>query len=222
MDQVSRPMLIALAATLVLAAVWMVALRPKAPTADTAPIPSQVKVIPKAQAASKAADAANAATKAAAEAAGGDAAPAATTPAPAPTPAQAPTAPKAATPEAAAKPQPAPAPAAKLVKLSGQARVLAEMRADKVVVLLFATPRGEDDRAVVRAVRGLDRHRGRVAVHVVPVSRVGAYDAVTRGLTVAQSPTTLIIDRDRKARMIVGLTEPRELSQAVGDALAGR
>jgi hypothetical protein len=39
-------------------------------------------------------------------------------------------------------------------------------------------------------------------------------------VTVNQSPTTLVIDRRRRARAIVGLSEPRELSQAVSDALA--
>jgi hypothetical protein len=59
MDQVSRPMLIALAATIVLAAVWLVALRPKAPAvADTPAAP--VTAVAPAKAAAAAADAANA------------------------------------------------------------------------------------------------------------------------------------------------------------------
>jgi hypothetical protein len=38
---------------------------------------------------------------------------------------------------------------------------------------------------------------------------------------IAQSPTTLIIGDKGRTRTIVGLSEPKELSQAVGDALAG-
>lgn len=59
-------------------------------------------------------------------------------------------------------------------------------------------------------------------MHIVPIARVGRYPAITRGVTVAQSPTTLVIDRKRHTRVITGLSEPRELSQAVDDALAGR
>ena len=41
-------------------------------------------------------------------------------------------------------------------------------------------------------------------------------------MKIAQYPTTLVIGRKGTTRVIVGLTEPREISQAVGDALAGR
>jgi len=51
---------------------------------------------------------------------------------------------------------------------------------------------------------------------------VGSYRTVTRGITVAQSPTTLIIGDKGRVRTIVGLTEPTELGQAVTDAIAKR
>ena len=59
-------------------------------------------------------------------------------------------------------------------------------------------------------------------MRVVPISDVASYTSVTRGVKIAQSPTTVIIGRKGRTRVIAGLTEPRELSQAVGDALAGR
>ena len=59
-------------------------------------------------------------------------------------------------------------------------------------------------------------------MRVVPISRVADYESITQGVKIAQSPTTVVVGRKGRARAIVGLTEPREIAQAVGDALAGR
>lgn len=208
MDQLSRPMLIALAATIVLAALWLVALRPKAPeVADTPAAP--VTAIAKARGAAAASDAANSKLSGVS-----DQGAAATTAAPAAA-AATPAAPAA--PATAAKPDAAAKPANKR-----EAAVVRDIRRGKVVVLLFWNAKGADDVATRGAVRGLSRHGGKVAVHVVPISRVGQYESITEGVTVNQSPTTLVIDRKRRSRAIVGLTERGELTQAVNDALAGR
>jgi hypothetical protein len=58
MDQVSRPMLIALAATVMLAAVWLIALRPKPPEVADTPL-APVTAVSKAREAAAASDAAN-------------------------------------------------------------------------------------------------------------------------------------------------------------------
>lgn len=92
----------------------------------------------------------------------------------------------------------------------------------KVVVLLFWNSKASDDVATRGALRDLDRRGGKVVVRVVPIADVARYTTVTRGMKIAQSPTTVIIGRKGRSRVIAGLTEPRELSQAVGDALAGR
>lgn len=197
-------MLIALAGTIVLAALWLVALRPKAPeVADTPAAP--VTAVAKAEDAAAAADAANAELSSVANGGGAAAAPA-----------------TAATPAASgAKPS---AIGATDVKPAGkrEAAVVRDIRAGKVVVLLFWNPKGADDVATRGAVRGINRHGGKVAVHVVPISRVGQFESITRGVTVNQSPTTLVIDKRRRSRAIVGLSERGELNQAVNDALAGR
>jgi hypothetical protein len=201
MDQLSRPLLIVLAATILLLAVWLLALRPRVPDVSGTPL-APVQSVAQAERASAVSDAANARTQ---EATGE--APSAPSAAPVTKPAAAPTTPgSSAGPDKSAEPR--------------DAAVLRDIRRGKVVVLLFWTAKGADDVATRDAVRGLDRHRGKVALHVVPISRVGAYESIMRGVTVNQSPTTLVIDRRRRARAIVGLSEPRELSQAVGDALA--
>jgi hypothetical protein len=84
-------------------------------------------------------------------------------------------------------------------------------------VVLFYNPLGSDDSAVRRAVRGVDRFGGRVSVHSAPISKVGDYEAITRGVQVLQAPTVLVIGHDRKARKLVGLTDAEEIDQLVSD-----
>ncbi|MGH2943735.1 MAG: hypothetical protein ACRDLN_13280, partial [Solirubrobacteraceae bacterium] len=102
-----------------------------------------------------------------------------------------------------------------------EAAVVRDIRRGKVVVMLFWNAKAADDVATRNVVRALDRHDGRVAVHVVPIGRVGRYESITQGVTINQTPTTLVIDRKRRTRSIIGFTERGELTQAVNDALAG-
>jgi hypothetical protein len=231
-------MLIALAATVALAAVWLVALGHK--PEEIARTPAEpVKAVAKARKASAASDAANAkvqaatgadkraaratasaaSTKAAASgkvAASGKAASSKAAAAPAKAAAK--------PAKAAAKPAKAAKPAASHVSAAStrDAAVVRDLRDGKVVVMLFWNANAADDVATRDVVRGLNRHGGRVSVHIVPISRVGEYESITRGVTINQSPTTLVIDHKRRTRPIVGLTEFGELTQAVDDALAGR
>ena len=222
MDKVSRPLLIALGATVALLLLWLVALRPKPVSVDSTPLAS-TQAIPQATQAATAADAATAQTQAASGAAGQatTAVPAATatTAAPAATATTAAPAATATTAAPAASATPATS-----TESDGRrdGAILRDIRDGRVVVVLFWNATAADDIATRGAIRDLDLHDGKVAVHVVPISRVGEYPAITQGVTVAQSPTTLVIDRKRRTRVIAGLSEPRELAQAVGDALAGR
>jgi hypothetical protein len=227
MDQVSRPLLIAVAATVALFAIWLVALRPKPVSVDATPL-APTQAIPQAEQAAASSDAANAQTQAGAQAAAGaagqttTAAPAATTPAPAAMTA-APPASAATTPAPAAAPaKPATDGAPSGSDRRRDAAILRDIRDGKVVVVLFWNAKAADDIATRGAIRDLDLHGGEVAVHVVPIDRVGEYPAITQGVTIARSPTTLFIDRKRRTRVIAGLSDPQELAQAVGDALAGR
>lgn len=198
-------MLIALAGTIVLAALWLVALRPKAPeVADTPAAP--VTAVAKAEEAAAAADAANANVSSVADGGGTAAA-----------------APATAADPAASGAKPATSDPAE-VKPTGkrEAAVVRDIRAGKVVVMLFWNAKAADDVATRGAVRAINRRGGKVAIHVVPISRVGQFESITQGVTINQSPTTLVIDKKRSTRSIVGLTERGELNQAVNDALAGR
>jgi hypothetical protein len=93
------------------------------------------------------------------------------------------------------------------------------MDAGKVVVLLFFDRSGADDRAARDSVEDLNLRDGKVVVHVADVKDVGRYDSVTQGVTVTQSPTTMIIAPDGKARVVNGLTDPTEVDQLVRASL---
>ena len=65
----------------------------------------------------------------------------------------------------------------------------------------------------------VDRHGGKVVVHAAPMQRFGRYQQITRGATVAQSPTVVVVDRERKAETLVGYVDHVSIDQLVDDAL---
>jgi type II secretory pathway component HofQ len=210
MPPISRPLLILMASTVALLALWVVALRPKPVPVQDTPL-AATREISKAQQAVAKSAAANAKLQAAS---GGSAAGAAA-------PAQAAAKPAAAAPKSVAS---AAKPAA-ATRTAGQRRdaaVVRDLKRGKIVVLLFWNPAAADDVAARGALRELDLHGGKVVVRVVPISRVAQYASVTSGVKITQSPTTLVIGREGHARASVGLTDPHEISQTVGDARAGR
>jgi cytoskeletal protein RodZ len=207
-------MLIALAATMVLAVAWMGFLRPSAVETTTDEVTAPAKIADKAANAAAATEKATAATEAAAKAVEGKTTPSETAPAQK-SDAKATAKPKAAAPATGGATAPA-------STAEGQAAVLREMEAGKVVVLLFWDKTGADDRAARDAVTDLSRRDGKVAVHVVDVDEVGKYGSVTQGVNVTQSPATLIISPTGTARAINGLTERTEVDQLVRDALTAK
>jgi hypothetical protein len=218
-DQVSRPVLIALVAAVALVGVRFTIMRPKddsgsgsTPAAATAP--GQTGLQTAIDKANHAVGTNNAAVKrheqAAQAAASGEAA--------TPAKAKATATPKAKPPAAPVKPKPA----AALPKLEDGDRsgpILRDLDEGKVVVALFFNPHGSDDNAALRAVRSANRRHGRVVLHSIPIEDVGDYNALTTGVQVLEAPTVLVIGPDHKARTIVGYTEVKEIDQAVSDAV---
>ena len=167
MDQLSKPVMIALAAVLSFACLWVVVLRPSAEEAGT--------------------------------------------------PATAAPAPAAGAPDTAG-PGSGPSATRDPVAARRAQRVLDALSAGKTVVLLFWNGRSADDRAVRRAVSGVDRKSGRVVVAVERLSRLSAYAPITNGVRVTQTPTVLIVGPNGQTQAIAGYTVPSELNQAVADA----
>ena len=187
-------MRIALAAVLAFAGLWFVALKPKPVDVD-GPLPASPPVERKAQPAKKA----DTSTPAKAEVAKSE--------------------PKAtvakAEPKAAAKPAP---------KLTGSKAVMADVKAGRTVVLLFFHPSADsaDDVAVRQAVKGIDRHDGKVRVRTASLGKLGQYEAITKAAKITSTPTVLVIDSKSQARKLEGLTVTREIDAVVARALDGK
>jgi hypothetical protein len=217
-DQVSKPVLIALAAVLVFIVAHFTILAPKSdsgssPASATAPGQTGLQSsIDKANNAVGVSKQSATAHEQAAAAASGDATPAVRASNPGATSATSTPAP--AKPAAAAKPA---KPEPELTEGDKSGPILADLDEGKVVVALFYNAHGSDDNAALRAVRATDRHHGKVVIHSIPIDDVGDYDALTTGVQVLQAPTTLVIGPDHKARTIVGYTEVKEVDQMVSD-----
>jgi hypothetical protein len=216
-DQVSKPVLIALAAVLVFVVAHFTILAPKSdsggsePASATAPGQAGLQsAIDKANHAVGTSKASATAHEQAAAAASGDSTASGSATTPGVTSATG----KAAAKPAAAKPA---KPQIKLAPGDKSGPILQNLDEGKVVVALFYNPHGSDDNAALRAVRATDRHHGKVIIHSIPIDSVGDYDALTTGVEVLQAPTILVIGPDHKARTIVGYTEVREVDQMVGD-----
>jgi hypothetical protein len=214
-------MRIALMVVLAFAGLWLVALRPK-PAGDAAVPPASPPAVTsapkKAEAAVAKANGTSARKEAAAEATGAPAAAskaAAPKPKPAPAPAQA-----GATAGPAATP--GPGTARKRDEAVKVKRVLADLAAKKVVVLLFWDRRSADDREVYRAVEASERRGGKVSVRAAPIERLGDYAPIVKDLTIASSPSVVVIDESKRATVLSGLTVTAEVDAAVRRALARR
>lgn len=242
-DQVSRPMQIALVAVVLLAGMWFTVLKPKpaetaavtpatpAPTETTsAPVAPGVKGLTKAVDKAKAASATSDATNASIQKATGET-PAATpaTPAKAKATASVPTAKKTltATPakaKAKATVTKAKAPVAKAKAKTPTAtadpsdRLLAYLAKGKTLVVLFEG-KGTDDKAARDAVHQTAKADPKHVISAyVPISKVGDYEKITSDVQILGSPTILVIGTDRKATALTGFLDAPSVQQAVGDA----
>ncbi len=92
----------------------------------------------------------------------------------------------------------------------------------KVLVMLFWNPAAADDRMVRRELRGIDRHKGAVKVHVANVEDIARYAPITRGVNLEQSPSVVVIGADHKADLLSGWTDREAIDQTVSDALRAR
>lgn len=238
MDQVSRPVQILLAVTLLFAALWFVALRPKSSAggeAASAPAPAvQTTPAPAAGAAPGAAGLKGAIDQArgAVATANGDAARAQRSAADGTT-AESPTAasratpaggaaPAAASPHGAARPRATSGAApARHAAASRQVRaVKSALRHRKAVVIAFVDPNTADARAVAQEVRHVSRFGGRAVTLAVPLAKLSDYDFITNTVEVTVAPTVVIVDPRRRATTIVGFADRGEIEQRLADALA--
>jgi len=224
MSQVSRPVQILLAVTLLFAALWFVALRPKpadggqpsapasTPAAQTTPAPAN-GAAPGTAGLKRAIDKAHGAVRTA----NGDAQPAApATPATGGASHSGPAAGrKAARPHRDA--------ASEGMVGGGQVRaVKAALRHRKAVAIAFVDSQIADARAVASEMRHVSRFGGRAVVVSVPLADLSAYAFITNDVQVTVAPTVVIVDPRRRATTIVGYADRGEIEQRLADALAVR
>ena len=93
------------------------------------------------------------------------------------------------------------------------------VRDRKVLVLLFYNNRSADDVAVRRELARVSDYGHQVFIDAHWIKNVGRYQAITRGLSVDQSPTIVVSDANLKAETLVGYVDHQTIDQAVVDAI---
>jgi hypothetical protein len=94
------------------------------------------------------------------------------------------------------------------------------LRAHKAVAMLFYNPTAADDKAVKQELAAVPTHRGRVVKLAIPLGEIANYTAVTEQVPVNFSPTLVLIAPSGQADEIVGFSDQFEIAQRVDDALA--
>jgi hypothetical protein len=206
MSQISPPIRIVIVAAVAFMAAWFVFLRPGTESVTPAPAPAPASGFGKAVSGAKATAAtANAeAAKASAQSAEGPAAEAATAPG--------------TSTGGAAAPAGKPAAAKSEAPLGLPASVAKAVAKDKTLVMLFWNKRAFDDQAVRRELRGIDRHHGKVRIHVASINDVARYAPITRGVNLEQSPTVVVV-KGNSADALVGYVDRGTIDQTVSDVM---
>ena len=215
MDQISPPMRIVLAVAVVFLAAYMLVLRPKdevapapapatAPAADAGGAPANTSLGKAVEGANDAA----AATEAAQDESSGE------------TQSNAPSTTQAAPAGSADEPAPAkPATKPEDAALADLPEWLRTSIDKKVVAFLFTNGKSADDRRTSRNLQKAYVGDGQVVTRVVNVKKISAYEAVAKGLDVSQSPTLMVIARDRTAQAYPGFSSRTSINQAIIDAM---
>jgi hypothetical protein len=214
-DQVSKPYLVAVAVLVLFAGMWFTVLRPKEPAAE-APLPTAPGMtgLNRAVGSAKGATAASARS---ADAKNAAAASASSEPVGASSKPNTPSEATAGAPGTAKGAKPDTGGLAPVEKQDPSRFILDDLKHGRTAALLFYDGHGSDDRSVLRELKAVNRHHGKVTVHVARIGRVGEFEAITRGVRVLTSPTILVIGADRKARTITGFTVTSEIDQLVSD-----
>jgi hypothetical protein len=237
-------MQVALLATLLLVAVWFVALRPKSPNGGPAAPAPAAQTAPAAAAANGAAPGVSGLKRAidnahgAVATASGDAQRAAQSSADGSQPPAPPSAPAGQAPAAA--PAQAPVVAAHVPSASGRstrgagggrrarhhaahgavAIAAAALKAHLALALAFVDNGTADARAVAQEMRHVSTFGGRAVVLTAPLSRLSDFDFITNTVQVTVAPTVVIVDRRSRATTIVGFADRGEIEQRLADAVA--
>jgi hypothetical protein len=101
-------------------------------------------------------------------------------------------------------------------RLGLPANVARAIGAHKTVVVLFYRRGSADDDATAKAVESVRSKR--VSVFLASPKRFGSYSRLVGGLDISGLPATVIVGRDRGARVLEGFVDSRTLAQEVADS----
>jgi hypothetical protein len=100
-----------------------------------------------------------------------------------------------------------------------QAQVETQLKAGKIVAILFWNPHAEVDQVVRSELAAAQRAlRGQLAVELAQASQVGEFGPFTHAVQVLQTPTILFANRRGQTSAVTGLTDSFSLQQAVSEA----
>jgi len=100
-----------------------------------------------------------------------------------------------------------------------QAKVTAELKQGKVVLLLFWNPRSVDDVVVAIGAKVAAHRLGhRVALHLARVSQIDSFGSITRAIQLYQTPTLLIVNPKLQVTQLTGFIDAASIEQAVFEA----
>lgn len=131
---------------------------------------------------------------------------------------RAPAGPKQKAPAKPAKPRPA-RPAARKgagARVGLPRRVARAIGQHKIVVVVFYRRGLADDDAVARAAASVRSRRA--SVFTASPKQLASYKQLVAGLDLSSLPATVIVGRDRKARVVEGFVDGRTLAQEVADS----
>jgi hypothetical protein len=95
-------------------------------------------------------------------------------------------------------------------------KVAGAIGAHKTVVVLFYRRGGADDDATAHAVSSVKGKR--VSVFLASPKQFGSYRRLVGGLDLSSLPATVIVGKDRSARVLEGFVDSRTLAQEVADS----
>jgi hypothetical protein len=94
------------------------------------------------------------------------------------------------------------------------ARALAKRH---IIVLFFFRPGAADDSATKQSVAAVRHASRKVRVFSAPLSKLSDYRRLISGLDISSAPATVVVGRDRRARVLEGFLDGGTLKQEVQD-----
>ncbi len=95
-----------------------------------------------------------------------------------------------------------------------------DLKAGEAVVVLVYQPGESVDEVLKKRVKNdIDRRKGRVNVYLIKAGQVGRYDGLFRDLSLAQTPSTVVIAPDNSAKVLGGLVSTPRIDRLTSAAL---